>query len=707
MGGRRLALVVTVDRYDNPGLRALAAPAADARALAEVLGNPDLGGFDLEFLHNPTSSTTYERVEGLLADRQPADLVLLHFSCHGLKDVGGELYLATTNTIPDRMASTAVDSAWINRLMQRSRAQRVVLLLDCCYGGAFERGVLARSAGDIDVGDQFRPGHLGQSRGRVVITASTAMEYAFEGSQLSDGAPAGPSVFTGALAEGIRSGEADRDQDGYVALDELYDYVYERVQRDSPRQTPCKWEFGLRGELYMARNPNRRVPPIPLPQDLLDLLDHPTPAARLAAVEELGRLAAGTNLTWAAAARLALDRLVDDDSRRVSAAAAEAMRRSALHEPTVDHGAAATPRDRRRLPPTTVGRKQAAWVLVGSLLITALTGLGVRAFAQNLPHGAKPASTAQPAPSAVARRDSIAKPVAYKTLKVGEEPEGVAVSPDSKTVYVTNQRTHSLWMIDAPAWTVRVKISLPHTPWFVAVSPDGGRVYVSMFEDDLPGTGSAVTAIDTKTRAPVVTKPIGPKPYALAVAPDGRVWVPVHDAKRVDVLDGTSLDVVDEVGVPETPHAVALSADGKRAYTPDHESDKVSVIDVRKAAVEKNIPAGKSPHSLAVAPDGRTVVVANYNGGTINTIDTTSLLVSKPIPVGTYPQCVAFSADGKHAYAVNEGTNSISTLDVATAQTTTLQVGRSPRTIAVAPDGRYAYVTNGDDNTVTVLRVSG
>ena len=107
MGGRRLALVITVDRYDNPGLGELAAPAADAQALAEVLGDPDLGGFELEFLHNPTSGTTYERVDGLLADRHPSDLVLLHFSGHGLKSDSGELFFASTNTRPDRLASTA------------------------------------------------------------------------------------------------------------------------------------------------------------------------------------------------------------------------------------------------------------------------------------------------------------------------------------------------------------------------------------------------------------------------------------------------------------------------------------------------------------------------------------------------------------------------------------------------------------------------
>jgi caspase domain-containing protein len=262
MTDRRLALVVAVDSYDHDALHGLAAPAADASALADVLGDPGLGAFEVDILHNPTSWAACEQVEQLLADRHPTDLVLLHFSCHGLKDDSGELYLAARNTRPDRLGSTAVDSAWVSRLMQRSRAQRVILLLDCCYGGAFERGVLPRAAGPVDVGDQFRQ----SGRGRVVITASTAMEYSFEGAQLAGGDPA-PSVFTGALVEGIRTGDADRDQDGHVALSELYDYVYDRVREQTPYQTPSKWEFGLRGDLYVARNPHARRPRAPSPPE--------------------------------------------------------------------------------------------------------------------------------------------------------------------------------------------------------------------------------------------------------------------------------------------------------------------------------------------------------------------------------------------------------------------------------------------------------
>ena len=86
-------------------------------------------------------------------------------------------------------------------------------------------------------------GQFAGGRGRAVITASDAMQYAYEGDglaatgQLAIPGQAGPSVFTSALVRGLRTGEADRDQDGQVALDELYDYIYDKVQAVTPSQT--------------------------------------------------------------------------------------------------------------------------------------------------------------------------------------------------------------------------------------------------------------------------------------------------------------------------------------------------------------------------------------------------------------------------------------------------------------------------------------
>jgi caspase domain-containing protein len=317
--GARSALVVASDGYTDPGLGRLRAPASDARALERVLRDPEIGGFEVRTLLNEPAHEVNLAVEEFFADRRPDDLLLVHFSCHGVKDESGELYFAMANTLLRRLGATAVAAEFVNRRMSRSRSRRVVLLLDCCYAGAFERGMTARAGEGMGIEAQFG------GRGRAVITASSAMEYAFEGDELADTRELAPSVFTSALVEGLETGDADRDQDGLVALDELYDYIYDKVRTVTPNQTPGKWTFGVQGELVIARRARPVTTPASLPPELQEAIDSPLAAVRGAAVQELARLLHGKHAGRALAAQLALERLTDDDSRTVAAAATEAL----------------------------------------------------------------------------------------------------------------------------------------------------------------------------------------------------------------------------------------------------------------------------------------------------------------------------------------------------------------------------------------------
>src|SRR5262249_37572495 len=153
--------------------------------------------------------------------------------------------------------------------MNRSRSRRIVLLLDCCYAGAFGRGMTAKAGQAVHVEEQFG------GRGRAVITASGAMEYAFEDAELADASEAPASVFTKALVEGLETGDADPNQDGVIDLDELYDYVYDRVKEATPNQTPGKWTFALEGGLHIARRRRPVTTPAALPPELQDAIASP------------------------------------------------------------------------------------------------------------------------------------------------------------------------------------------------------------------------------------------------------------------------------------------------------------------------------------------------------------------------------------------------------------------------------------------------
>jgi hypothetical protein len=349
----RYALIIASHEFTDPGLSSLRAPAHDAARLGEVLADPRIGGFHVRTLINTPAAEVNEAVEDFFADREPDDLLVLHFSGHGVKDEAGELHFATSSTKLSRLAGTAVSADFVARRMNRSRSRRVVLLLDCCYSGAFGRGMVARAGGTVGLEEQFG------GSGRAVITASSSMEYAFEGASVADTSEGEPSVFTSALVDGLESGDADRDQDGHVGLDELYEYVYDRVRRVTPHQTPGKWMLDVRGDLRIARRARPVSVPSALPAELQEAIDHSLPGVRAGAIPELRRMLSVAHEGRVLAARLALRRLVDDDSRMVAAAAAEA-----LEEPSKPATAPAptselqvkTAARKLSVPPETIGR---------------------------------------------------------------------------------------------------------------------------------------------------------------------------------------------------------------------------------------------------------------------------------------------------------------------------------------------------------------
>lgn len=82
--GRRAALIVATTNYTDPALRGLRAPATDAADLALVLADPEIGGFDVTSVLDPTVHDLRVAIHKFLTACGPEDLVVLYLSCHGL-----------------------------------------------------------------------------------------------------------------------------------------------------------------------------------------------------------------------------------------------------------------------------------------------------------------------------------------------------------------------------------------------------------------------------------------------------------------------------------------------------------------------------------------------------------------------------------------------------------------------------------------------
>ena len=227
---RKFALVIGNTEYDDPGLMQLPVPRNDAADFARVLKDPNLCAFDdVQILLDQPSSSATEAIDAFFDHKKPDDLLVLYFSGHGVRDEVGSLYLAFKNTNRSRMRATAVKSDYLREAMDQSRSRRQVAVFHCCNSGVFPEGTKTVIGSPMGMATAF------QGYGRFVLMASDAMQFAWEGNKVIGEAQ--DSRLTHFLARGLE-GEADRNSDGKITVDELYDYAYEEIARLMAKQTP-------------------------------------------------------------------------------------------------------------------------------------------------------------------------------------------------------------------------------------------------------------------------------------------------------------------------------------------------------------------------------------------------------------------------------------------------------------------------------------
>ena len=244
----RVALLVATTDYIDSGLSRLRSPASDARRLGALLEDQTIGYFDKVIpLVNDSKAEIEEHIERVLRELGPNDTLLLYMSCHGIRDKHGRLFFTTLRTKRDLPESTAISARFIEEQMSRCRARRKVLLLDCCFGGAYVQGMAPFAPDDGELSAQAA------GKGTYVMTASDVLEFAFEGETVKNRSGAFHSVFTEAIIDGLSTGRADIDNDGVITAHELFQHIERHVRESGAPQTPTEFRSGVQGNIPLAK----------------------------------------------------------------------------------------------------------------------------------------------------------------------------------------------------------------------------------------------------------------------------------------------------------------------------------------------------------------------------------------------------------------------------------------------------------------------
>ena len=265
------------------------------------------------------------------------------------------------------------------------------------------------------------------------------------------------------------------------------------------------------------------------------------------------------------------------------------------------------------------------------------------------------------------------------TVPVATGPDGIVITPDGASVFVSGASVSSVSVIDTAKDSVAYTIEVGKGPQGLAMHPGGKQLLVAVNGDD------RVAFIDLASRTVKTTVPV-PKPHTIAIRPDGtQAYVTSQEPGKfaVVVIDLATSKIVGNIALDKPPRDLEFSGDGKTLYLTLAGMAAVQVIDPASNKIVAQIPTGVSPHLAHHFAGTALGMVVVQGPGEIELFDPATNTPVRNIAVGKQPHWMDITSDSKKLLVSNEGSNSVSIVDLATDQTRTIDVGNAPRKVAV------------------------
>ena len=303
-------------------------------------------------------------------------------------------------------------------------------------------------------------------------------------------------------------------------------------------------------------------------------------------------------------------------------------------------------------------------------------------------------------------------------------------------VYVTNERSGDVTVIDGATLKAVGTFPVGKRPRGIHASPDGRAVYVALSGTPIEGppqldangnpifkrdkdkdddddqaasdkSADGVGVIDVVTHKVTRKLNVGSDPEEFEVSADGRqLFVSNEDVKTASSIDIASGKVAHIVSLSGEPEGVAVSPDGKRLYLTCETGGDIFVVDIATFKVVGHVKVGQRPRSTAFVQVGKLAIVPSESAGELYAIDTDKIEVVKTIalPKGSRPMRLRTSPDGTKLYASTGRGGTVAVLDTTSfAVLDNIKVGQRPWGIVISPDGKYLFSANGPSNDVSVV----
>ncbi|MEO6909869.1 MAG: YncE family protein [Edaphobacter sp.] len=312
------------------------------------------------------------------------------------------------------------------------------------------------------------------------------------------------------------------------------------------------------------------------------------------------------------------------------------------------------------------------------------------------------------------------------TLRVGDNPTGLAVNPVRNEVYVVNTQSGTISVIDAESNRVVATIPVHRQPYFISVDDSGRRAYVA-------NSGSNnVSVIDLDHRREIAVAGTGEQPGVARISPDNRslivtnrgsgsvsvysvapyeesIAAPSHVLRFRDAFSGCP-GATDAVILPDSSKAFIACSGG-------HQVMAINLAAAPGSWAAKQAPSlmidhlltlldvGDTPVSLAMKPDGGEIFVSNFGSDSISEINPWTNEVGWTQAIGNKPSHGIVSRDNSTLWVSNFGADSISLYSIDDGRVvSSVHTGSGPDALAFSADEHLLLAADAHSGDVSILR---
>jgi YVTN family beta-propeller protein len=292
-------------------------------------------------------------------------------------------------------------------------------------------------------------------------------------------------------------------------------------------------------------------------------------------------------------------------------------------------------------------------------------------------------------------------------------------------IYVTNEVSGDLTVIDSGSRGVITTVKLGKRPRGIHPSPDNKTLYVALSGSPIAGpdvdestlpppdkSADGIGVFDVTQNKLVKMIPGGSDPENFDVSKDGKqLYISNEDISAVSIVDVASGKIASTIKMGAQPEGVKVTPDGKLVFVTSEEDGNIAVLDPVAQKIIATFKVGHRPRSIAFTPDGKLGYVNAENDGTVVLFDAVNYKMIKPIEIGKpgliKPMSVLLSPDASRLYVSTGRGQKVFTVDTATNTVIgSVTVGKRPWGIALSPDGKTLYSANGPSNNISIVDIA-